>query len=517
MINGVYGGSKDRNGAMYDPLMANLTCIFGQLFILDVIDKIEPYCRLLQTNTDGIFVLCENEEMKDKVIEIVNSVGERLRMKFEIEEYSKLIQKDVNNYIAVTKDGELECKGAMVKHNKPLDNNLPILNDAVRNYLAYGIPIEKTINECEELMKFQNVIKLSAKYKEVWLGNVITTGDKVTSINGELLKGKVHRTFASKRVEDGGIFKSKIEKGVKTYEKFANTPDHLFIDNSDIHDKDIPEYLDKQFYINEAKKRVEMFLTKDEEKVDETPNILFKCMCESDDFYTFLEKCKESGITKKVLEGYLIADCCKNYGKTDKLLRFRDYFELLYGKAKMTLTTLEKKYTDENVKNIIIRNAELTKSGKSYNNLNSKQALLEIFDYLEDKHIDAYSIMKKQVEKFNEVRYKDETLSDNRWFVLNTRNIIAPNLILYNMKTGEIQYRKIRKEIFKILPLQDGDIIDVMNSEKDFAKKIIGKDDDGINIVAADIDKELDIITQYDLVYRDYNKSKTLLSDCEVY
>ena len=108
-------------------------------------------------------------------------------------------------------------------------------------------------------------------------------------------------------------------------------------------------------------------------------------------------------------------------------------------------------------------------------------------------------------------------MNGNRWFVLNTRNIIAPNLILYNMKTGEIQYRKIRKEIFKILPLQDGDIIDVISSEKEFAKKIIGKDDNGINIVAADIDKELDVITQYDLVYRDYNKSKTLLSDCEVY
>ena len=45
MINGIYGASKDRNGAIYDPLMANLTCIFGQLFILDLIDKLEPYCR----------------------------------------------------------------------------------------------------------------------------------------------------------------------------------------------------------------------------------------------------------------------------------------------------------------------------------------------------------------------------------------------------------------------------------------------------------------------------------------
>ena len=67
MINGVYGAGKDRNNPSYDPLMANLTCIFGQMFILDLIDKLEPYCRLLQTNTDGIFVLCENEDMKNKV------------------------------------------------------------------------------------------------------------------------------------------------------------------------------------------------------------------------------------------------------------------------------------------------------------------------------------------------------------------------------------------------------------------------------------------------------------------
>lgn len=523
MINGIYGASKDRNGAIYDPLMANLTCIFGQMFILDLIDKLEPYCRLLQTNTDGIFVLCKNEEMKNKVIDITNLVGKRLRMEFEIEEYSKLIQKDVNNYIAVMKNGKLECKGAMVKKNKPIDNNLSILNDAVRNYLAYGKSVEETINECDELIKFQNVIKLSSKYKEVWYGTAVREKDekgslKVIKVNGELLKSKVHRVFASKNECNGGIYKSKIEQGKKSYEQFAGTPNHLFIENGDIHNVKLPENLDKRFYIEEAKKRVEMFLTKDVEKVDETPNILFRCMCESDNFYTFLEKCKESGITKKVLKGYLIADCCNKYGKTNKLLKFNDYFEMLYEKKSINVTTLNKKCTDENVKNIIIKNAELTKSGKSYNSLDSKTSLLEIFDYLENDHISPYLIMKEQVEKFNEVRYTDETLNGNRWFVLNTRNVIAPNLILYNMKTGEIQYRKIKKEIFKILPLQDGDIIDVINSEKEFAKKIIGKDDNGVNIIAADIDKELDVITQYDLVYRDYNKKgKTLLSDCEEY
>lgn len=522
MINGIYGASKDRNGAIYDPLMANLTCIFGQMFILDLIDKLEPYCRLLQTNTDGIFVLCENEEQKNKVIEITQVVGERLRMEFEIDEYTTLIQKDVNNYIAIAKNGEIECKGSMVKYNKSIDNDLPILNDAVRNYLAYNIPIEKTINECDELIKFQKVIKLSSKYKEVWYGTALSEklkdgSVKTNRVDGKLLKNKVHRVFASNRPSDGSIYKLKIEKGTKLYEKFANTSDHLFIDNEDIHGKSIPAYLDREYYIDEAKKRVEMFLTKDEEKVDDTPNILFKCMCDSNDFYTFLEKCRDNGITKKILEGYLIADCCNSYGKTDKLLKFKNYFDVLYGKEKMTLSTVNRKITDDNVRSIIIKNSELSKSGKSYNNINFKQVLLEIFDYLENKDINPYLIMKEQVKKFNEVRYTDEKFDDNTWFVLNTRNVIAPNLILYNMRTGEIQYRKIRKEIFKILPLQDGDIINVLKSEKEFAKKIIGKDDDGFNIVAADIDKELDVITQYELLYRDYSKSKLSISDDEVY
>ena len=516
MINGVYGAGKDRNNPSYDPLMANLTCIFGQMFILDLIDKLEPYCRLLQTNTDGIFVLCENEEMKNKVIEITNQVGERLKMEFEIDEYTKLIQKDVNNYIAVKKNEELECKGAMVKFNKPIDNDLPILNDAVRNYLAYNIPVEQTINECNEYIKFQKVIKLSAKYKEIWYGNGLSGKDnKITSINGELLKGKVHRVFASKRQSDGSIYKLKIEKGVKSYEQFANTPTHLFIDNEDVHDKSIPEYLDKEYYINEAKKRIDMFLTKDEEKIDETPYILFDCMNQSSTFYEFLKKCLEKKITKKVLEQYLIADCCNIYGKTKKLLIFRDYFMILNGKDKMTLNTLNKKIKDDNVKNIIISNSEISKSGKSYNNINYEKSLLEIFDIIPNEDINPYEIMSMQIDKFDSVSYIDPMLKNDMWFVLNTRNVIAPNLIIYNIKNGEIQYRKVDKKIFKILPLQDGDIIEIKNSKKEFAKKIIGKDEEGKNIIAADIDKELDIITQYEIVYRNYEKGKSLIVDSE--
>ena len=55
----------------------------------------------------------------------------------------------------------------------------------------------------------------------------------------------------------------------------------------------------------------------------------------------------------------------------------------------------------------------------------------------------------------------------------------------------------------------------ICKTKKEFAKKIIGKDEEGKNIIAADIDKELDIITQYEIVYRNYEKGKSLIVDSE--
>lgn len=523
VINSAYGILKDRNSACFDPVQSNNVCIAGQLYLTELAARLEDISEILQINTDGIYVRVKSLSDVDKVKSIAKEWEERtnLDLEFDVYEKGRLVQKDVNNYLLIDlKDGHYKCKGAYVKKLSSIDYDLPILNKALVNYFVHDIPVEQTINEATELIEFQKVIKLTSLYKGVVYGNgekiKVDGKDKIMVNDGVPLKEKVHRVFASTRPTDKGIYKVKIEKGNRSYEKVAYTPDRCFINNEDIHGVGIPDYLDKQYYIDAANDRIKQFLEKEKIKEDETPNILFKCMCNSEDFYTFLEKCKECGITKKVLEGYIIADCCSKYGKTAKLLKFRDYFEILYGKEKITVTTLGKKISDEVIKSIVIKNATLSKSGKSYNELNSHQALLSIFDYLENTHIEPYKIMEMQVYKFNEVRFKDESLEDNRWFVLNTRNVIAPNIIIYNMKSGEIQYRKVRKDIFKILPLQDGDIIDILNSEKEFGKKIIGKDDNGINIIAADISKEFDVITKYEIVYRNYSKSKNLLSDCEV-
>lgn len=48
LLNSTYGAMKDKNNNLYDPLMANNICIHGQLLILDLIEKLESVCEIIQ-------------------------------------------------------------------------------------------------------------------------------------------------------------------------------------------------------------------------------------------------------------------------------------------------------------------------------------------------------------------------------------------------------------------------------------------------------------------------------------
>jgi hypothetical protein len=162
----------------------------------------------------------------------------------EFEYFKKIIQKDVNNYIAVKYDGSYKCKGAYVKKLSKLDNDLPIVNEALINYFVKDIPIEETINNCNDLIKFQKVYKLSSNYDYVLHNNM-------KSYN------KSYRVFASRDNTDTPIFKC---KGADKCDKFANTPEHAFIINDDINGVLVPDKLDKKWYIELAHTRVNQYL-----------------------------------------------------------------------------------------------------------------------------------------------------------------------------------------------------------------------------------------------------------------
>lgn len=240
ICNITYGAEGDKYNAMYDPLHRNLVCCYGQLFLLDLIEKLKGF-KLIQSNTDGILYLIKRKDL-EKFKSICHQWSERTHLNLSFDEYVYVAQKDVNNYILVDSDGNLKCKGAYVKDLSPLDNDLPIVNKAIRLYLTQNVPVEDTVNSATRLIDFQKIVKLSGLYEAVYH-------------NGIRYTDKVYRVFASTSFADGMIFKYRDG----SYSKFGNTPDHSFLDGTDITEKGVPPYLDRQYYIDVAKNRLEQF------------------------------------------------------------------------------------------------------------------------------------------------------------------------------------------------------------------------------------------------------------------
>lgn len=243
ILNGTFGICKDKMSKAYDPQMSNNVVINGQLLLLDLIEKLEGHCELIQSNTDGLIIQVEDTDAAfDKVDDICWEWEQRTRMSLGFDTLNEIWQGDVNNYVFRFDNGKLERKGAYVKELNDLDNDLPIVNEAIVKYLTENIPTEKTIGECNDLRQFQKVVKVSSSYKFGWH-------------NGQKLTDKTFRVFASNDSRDSYIGKCKSEGA--TIEKFANTPPHCFIENGDVSGLAIPEKLNKNWYIALANKRLQ--------------------------------------------------------------------------------------------------------------------------------------------------------------------------------------------------------------------------------------------------------------------
>lgn len=280
VLNSTYGAMKDRHNAMYDPRQANNVCVGGQLLLLDLIERLEDHCDIIQSNTDGILVKLRHDDDFELIDDICWEWEKRTGMRLEFDEFQRVFQKDVNNYLIVPADPLLDekgkprwkCKGAYVKKLSDLDYDLPIVNRAIVNYFLHDIPPEQTIMECSDLRDFQKVVKVSSKYKYAIYSPVITL-EKIRDdkgrlktvkrfSGGEVQTDKTFRVFASTDHSKGGIFKvsGKIVKGrEKNPEQFANTPEHCFIVNGDVNGVPIPDELDKAYYIKMAWDRLKDF------------------------------------------------------------------------------------------------------------------------------------------------------------------------------------------------------------------------------------------------------------------
>ena len=113
-------------------------------------------------------------------------------------------------------------------------------------YLLYKIPIEDTILNCNDPIRFQITTKKGPTYKRVeW------------EVDNDFIEtNNVNRVFASTNEKYGKLVKVK-QNGRR--DTIASLPDHCLVYNKDIKDFDI-NLIDKYWYVREAKKRTNDFI-----------------------------------------------------------------------------------------------------------------------------------------------------------------------------------------------------------------------------------------------------------------
>ena len=253
VVNTTYGALLNKYNDLFDPLMGRSVCITGQLFLMELAQHLYadiPDLKIVQLNTDGIMVECDR-----KYLPILDEICDewQSRTGFELEEDAvvRIAQKDVNNYVEVQEGGKAKSKGGYLVRGVStvgafnINNNACIVADAVKEYLVNGVPVEDTINGCNDIFQFQLIAKAGVKYREAYH---LVDGEKVPV-------QKVNRVYATKDERYGKLFKVKAENDSTA--KIEMLPEHCIIDNDNHLTIDD---VDKTFYIEMAKKRINDFL-----------------------------------------------------------------------------------------------------------------------------------------------------------------------------------------------------------------------------------------------------------------
>lgn len=230
ILNSTWGAMKDRFNSLYDPKMCNTVAANGQLFLIDLIDKLEGNFKLIQANTDGLIFKIDRKSKIDLYFDICQQWEKRTRLKLNHKFYNKIIQRDVNNYILLG-DQENKFVGGAFK-------DIKIINQALENYFINGIDPEITINKSTKLIDFQKIINLN-------------TFDYF--IHGEnIIYDCSVRVFASRSKNDPELLKVRDRQK----NKIGLCPNNIFIDNTNIIDQKTPLKLDRKYYIDYCNKKI---------------------------------------------------------------------------------------------------------------------------------------------------------------------------------------------------------------------------------------------------------------------
>lgn len=268
----VFGAMNNEHTDFYDPQKALLVTSSGEMFMLDLLEKLDGLGTAFNVNTDGIMFEPFDWNDEEKIRNIIQEWVERNGFAVKTGIITDYHGRDVNCYVMREPDGELCFKGEAVKNYDISDKAFaegaffnckepPIIAKGIVAAFMDGILPEQFVEQNKNDMKL---------YQYTCKKNTFDyLAYKMTTINtGSIAEYQIQspsRCFAKKDISSvGTIIKHRTKNGKHTFAKVQNLPDNVFIWNDEILsedavDKIVPQ-IDYKYYVNRIYERINEFL-----------------------------------------------------------------------------------------------------------------------------------------------------------------------------------------------------------------------------------------------------------------
>lgn len=245
-LNGATGNYQNEHSWLYAPESVMRIRINGQLLLLKLAEMlVNKGAKIKQLNTDGVLYTIKKNVDLDSLLK---EWEEFANLTLETEYYDRFYQFAINDYLAVgkgyneSKDKSLlKYKGMFIptvilgKGMQPM-----IIPKAINNYLADGIPIEKTIKESRNLNDFLTYQKVDKKFSVEYKNKLIT---------------RINRYYMSNSPKAGYLYKCIVDnEGRRTnYSNMLKASGVTIANNLDDFET-FPTDINYSYYIREARK-----------------------------------------------------------------------------------------------------------------------------------------------------------------------------------------------------------------------------------------------------------------------
>lgn len=233
-----------------------------------------PTVEIVELNTDAVMYMID-EEYIEQAHKVLQDWQDLTGLELEQDKIKKIVMRDVNNYVEIvqTKDGyDVHYKGGEFRGNHKFkwdkeknkfiysfkddleNNSLTIVSEAMLKNLLFDIPVEETINKCNDIFRFQMITHLGHTYEKCVLKN---------KDGSEIELQRNNRVYAGKEKTGGKIYKVKSDG---RYDSLANCPTNPLVDNKN---ELTIEKIDKMWYIKYTLQRISDFKGRNEIYMDE--------------------------------------------------------------------------------------------------------------------------------------------------------------------------------------------------------------------------------------------------------